>query len=130
MAVALLATLGVLLLLYVVITVLGRDGLIQSLMTAGLTRPEAEQFLLINTTAPLVLGLVYAVSAGAVESRRGWGRWLGLVGAVVLALLVLTTTLTAGGVTVISLLLLVLSVSAAASLLARTTREWLAPAGG
>ena len=125
-AIALLATLAVLLLLYVTVTWLGRDGLIQALTTSGLTQEEAEQFLLVNTTAPLVMGLVYGVSAAGLARRRTWGRWAGVVAAVVLAGLVISTMLTAGGVTVVSLMLLVLAVAAAASLMARTTREWLA----
>ena len=129
-ALALLATLAVLLLLYVAVTWLGRDGLIQALTDAGLTRGQAEQFLLVNTTAPLAMGLAFAVSAGALGSRRPWARWTGLAAAVVLAVLVLAAMVSAGGITVVSLLLLVLSVAAATSLMARTTREWLArPAG-
>ncbi|SEK88859.1 hypothetical protein SAMN04515665_10646 [Blastococcus sp. DSM 46786] len=125
-AMALLATLAVLLLLYVTITWLGRDGVRQALTEAGLTAEEAQQFLLVNTTAPLVLGIAYAVSAWAVSGRRRWGLWAGVVSTVVLALVLLSTMLTAGGVTVVALLLLVLSVGAAASLVARTTRDWLA----
>ncbi|MDK3255523.1 hypothetical protein [Blastococcus capsensis] len=129
-AVALLGTLAALLLLYVAITWLGRDGLTEALTESGLSRAEAEQFLLVNSTAPLVLGLLYAVSAWGLSSHRSWARWTGVAGSVVLALLVISTMLTAGGVTVISLLLLVLSVAAAASLLAGTTRDWLAAASG
>jgi hypothetical protein len=129
-AVALLATLAVLLLLYVAITWLGRDGLITALTRSGLTQAEARQYLVVNSTAPLVLGLVYGVSAWALSSRRSWSRWAGLAGTVVLALLILSTMLTAGGVTVVSLLLLVLSVAAATSLMARTTRDWLVAARG
>ncbi|MCF6744392.1 hypothetical protein E9529_08905 [Blastococcus sp. KM273128] len=125
-AMALLATLAVLLLLYVTITWLGRDGVRQALVEAGLTADEAQQFLLVNTTAPLVLGIAYAVSAWAVSGGRRWGQWTGLVSTIVLALVLLSTMLTAGGVTVVALLLLVLSVGAAASLFARTTRDWLA----
>ncbi|NEK86087.1 hypothetical protein GCU60_09995 [Blastococcus saxobsidens] len=125
-AIALLSTLAVLLLLYVTVTWLGRDGLVQALTDSGLTPAEAEQFLVINTAAPLVMGLVYGIAAFGVSRRRSWGRWTGLVAAVVLAGLVATTMLTAGGVTVVSLLLFVLAVATATSLLARTTREWLA----
>lgn len=129
-AVALLATLALLLLLYVVITWLGRDGLLEVLTEAGLTRAEAEQYVIVNTTAPAVLGLVLGVSAWALGSRRSWGRWTGVAAAAVLGLLVLSTVVTAGGITVVSLLLLVLSIAAATSLLAQPTREWLAPARG
>lgn len=125
-AMALLATLAVLLLLYVTITWLGRDGVTQALTEAGLTPDEARQFLLVNTSAPLVLGIAYALSAWAVSRHRRWGLWTGVVSTVVLALVLLSTMLTAGGVTVVALLLLVLSVAAAASLVARTTRDWLA----
>ena len=127
---ALLTTLTLLLLLYVAITWLGRDGLVQALTASGLSRAEAERYLLINSTAPLVLGVVCGVSTWGLTAHRSWSRWTGLAGSVVLALLVLSTMLTAGGVTVVSLLLLVLSVSAAASLMAGTTRDWLvAPRG-
>ncbi|WP_147251748.1 hypothetical protein [Blastococcus sp. TF02-8] len=129
-AIGLVAVLAVLLLLYVALTVLGRDGLLRALQDAGLSRAEARQFLVVNTTAPLVLGLLYGASAVGLSRGRAWGRWAGLVAALVLAVLVLSTMLTAGGLTVVSLLLLVLSVAAAASLLARTTREWLSPTGG
>jgi len=129
-ALALLATLAVLLLLYVAVTFLGRDGLIQALTDAGLTRRAAERFLLVNMTAPLAMGLVFAASAGGLGSRRRWARWTGLAAAVVLALLVFLTMTSAGGGTVVSLLLLVLTVAAATSLMARTTKEWLSgPAG-
>ncbi|RZU33480.1 hypothetical protein [Blastococcus saxobsidens] len=125
-AIALLSTLAVLLLLYVTVTWLGRDGLIEALTDSGLTRDEAERFLVINTSAPLVMGLLFGVSAWGVAKRHSWGRWVGVVAAVVLAGLVSTTMLTAGGITVVSLLLFVLAVATAASLLSRTTREWLA----
>lgn len=125
-AVALLATLAVLILLYVVITLLGWDGLVRVLTEAGATQEEARRYLLINTTAPGVTGLVYAVSAWGLATRRPWARWTGLAAAVVLALILVSAILSAGGVTVISLLLLVLSVAAATSLVARTTRDWLA----
>ncbi|TYP87914.1 hypothetical protein [Blastococcus xanthinilyticus] len=125
-ALALLATLAVLLLIYVVVTVLGWDGLVTALVEVGLTAEEARQYLIVNTTAPLAMGLLYGVSAWALSTHRSWGRWSGLAGTAALALLVLATMLTAGGVTLISLLLLVLSVAAAASLAARTTRDWLA----
>ncbi|HYH24081.1 MAG TPA: hypothetical protein VD834_01930 [Blastococcus sp.] len=129
-ALALLSTLAVLLLVYVTITWLGRDGLMVALTDAGLTRPEAERFLLINTMAPLLMGVVFGVSAAALANRRSWARWTGLVAAVLLAVLVLSAVVSAGGITVVSLLLLVLSVAAATSLFARTTREWLATAAG
>ncbi|MCZ2859127.1 hypothetical protein [Blastococcus sp. VKM Ac-2987] len=125
-AVALLATLAALILLYVVISLLGWDGLVTALTEAGLTREEAQRYLLINTTAPGSIGLVYAVSAWGLATRRSWARWTGLAAAVVLALILVSAILSAGGVTVISLLLLVLSVAAATSLVARTTRDWLA----
>ncbi|MCA0145827.1 hypothetical protein [Blastococcus sp. LR1] len=124
-AIGLLAALAALLLLYAAITFVGRDGVIQALETAGLTRAESEQFVTINLASSLALGVTCAVSAIAVERRRAWGRWTGLLAATVLALLMLSSMVAAGGVTVVSLLQLVLSVSAAASLLARTTREWL-----
>ena len=124
-AIALLATLAALLLLYVTITWLGREGVVEALTEAGLTRDEAQQFLLVNTTAPLVLGIGYGVSAWALAGRRRWGRWAGLVATIVLAVVLLSTMLTAGGATVVALLLLVLSVAAATSLAARTTRDWV-----
>ena len=129
-ALALLATLAVLILLYVLITWLGWDGLVTALTEAGLTREEARQYLVVNLTAPLVLGILYALSAWALSTHRSWGRWTGLAGTVVLALLMLSTMLTAGGITLVSLLLLVLSVAAATSLAARTTRDWLAAPRG
>jgi hypothetical protein len=129
-ALALLSTLAVLLLVYVTITWLGRDGLMVALTDAGLTRPEAERFLLINTMAPLLMGVVFGISAAALANQRSWARWTGLVAAVLLAVLVLSAVVSAGGITVVSLLLLVLSVAAATSLFARTTREWLATAAG
>lgn len=129
-AVALLATLAALLLLYVLITGIGRAGLLEALTESGLSRGEAERYLLVNSTAPLALGLLHAVSAWALATQRSWSRWTGLTGSVALALLVVSTVLTAGGVTAVSLLQLVLSVAAAASVMARTTREWLAAARG
>ncbi|MGY2064309.1 hypothetical protein [Blastococcus sp. SYSU DS0619] len=125
-AVALLAALAVLILLYVIVSLLGWDGLVRALTEAGLTEEEAQRYLVINTTAPGFIGLVYAVSAWGLATRRSWARWTGLAGSVVLALLLVSAILSAGGVTVVSLLLLVLSVAAATSLVARTTRDWLA----
>ncbi|RBY92041.1 hypothetical protein DQ244_06915 [Blastococcus sp. TBT05-19] len=129
-AIGLLGALAALLLLYAALTFFGRDGVIQALATAGLTRAEAEQFVTVNVASSLVLGVTFAVSAIAVERRRAWGRWTGLLAATVLALLMLSSMLAAGGVSAVSLLQLVLSVSAVASLLARTTREWLVPGRG
>ena len=129
-ALGLLALLAVLLLIYVALTWLGRDRLIETLIESGFSRAGAERYLLVNSTAPLVLGLLHGVSAWALTARRPWSRWTGLAGSVVLALLILSTMLTAGGVTVVSLLLLVLSVSAAASLMAATTRDWLVQTRG
>jgi Na+-driven multidrug efflux pump len=129
-AVAVLAVLGVLMLLYVVLVVAGRDGVVQSLVAEGRTRPEAERYVTINTASPLVLGLLFLVSAGALSAGRAWARWTGLLAAAVLAGLVLYSILTAGSFGVVALLLFVLPVSAAASLLARTTGEWLEPGGG
>lgn len=131
-AVALLATLAALILLYVIVTLLGWDGLITALTDAGLTREEARRYLLVNSTAPGFIGLLSAVSAWGLATRRSWARWTGLAAAVVLALILVSAILSAGGVTVISLLLLVLSVAAATSLVARTTRDWLSagPDGG
>ncbi|MGY2085545.1 hypothetical protein [Blastococcus sp. SYSU DS0539] len=125
-AVALLATLAVLILLYVVITFLGWDGLVTALTDAGLTQDQARQYLVINTTVPGLIGLMYAVSAWALSTGRSWARWSGLVASVLLALLMVSAILSTGGITVVSLLLLVLSVAAATSLVARTTRDWLA----
>ena len=129
-AVGLLAALAALLVLYAVITFLGRDGVVQALRTAGLDRDDAEQFVVVNLTSSLVLGVAYVVSAVAVERGRSWGRWTGVAAAAVLAVLVLSSMLTAGGVSAISLLQLVLAVSAVASLLAGTTRDWLAADAG
>ncbi|WP_104526253.1 hypothetical protein [Blastococcus atacamensis] len=129
-AIGLLAALAALLLLYAALTFFGRDGVVQALTTAGLDRSAAEQFVLVNLTSSLVLGATYAVSAVAVERGRSWGRWTGLLAAAVLAVLMLSSMLTAGGVSPISLLQLVLAVSAAASLMARPTRDWLASSTG
>ena len=129
-AIALLATLSLLLLIYVTMTSLGRERLLATLTESGLSRAEAERYLLINSTAPLVLGLLHGLSVAGLAAHRSWSRWTGLASSVVLALLILSTMLTAGGVTVVSLLLLVLSVSAAASLVAATTRDWLAAPRG
>jgi Na+-driven multidrug efflux pump len=125
-AIALLAVLGVLMLVYVVLIVPGREGAIDSLVAQGQTRAEAEQYLTINTASPLVLGVLFLVSAVALSLGRGWARWTGVVTAAALAGLVLYSILTAGLFGAVPMLLFVLPVAAAASLLARATAEWLA----
>ena len=91
----------------------------------GISRAEAGQFVLRALVPSLVIGLVLALSAWFLPSRRTWARWTGLTASVLLALLSLVSALGLGGLTVALLLVLVLSVAAVTSLLARTTSAWM-----
>lgn len=96
--------------------------------TGDITRDEAEQFVLLSLVPYLALGLVLAVAAVFLVRRRGWARWAGAAATGALALLTLVSVLASGGVTPASLLLVVLSIAGLTSLLAGTTRDWLAGA--
>ena len=96
--------------------------------TDDITRDEATQFVVLSLVPYLVLGVVLAVAAVFLVRRRGWARWAGVVATGALGLLTVVSVLASGGVTVASLLLLVLSIAGVTSLLATTTRDWLAGA--
>ena len=72
-----------------------------------------------------LLGVLVALSAWFLPRRQPWARWVGLATSAALALLTIFSILVAGGVTVFSLLIAVLSVAAVASLMARTTRDYV-----
>lgn len=90
------------------------------------SRAEAEQFVLLSLVPYLVLGVVLLVAAVAVARRQGWARWAGVVATGLLGLLTVVSVLATGGASVASLLLLVLSIAGVTSLVAGTTRDWLA----
>lgn len=91
-----------------------------------ITRAEARRFVLLSLVPYLILGLVLALAAVFLPRRRTWARAAGLAATALLALLTLVSVLATGGVTVPSLLLLVLSIAGLTSLVARTTRAWMA----
>jgi hypothetical protein len=126
-AVGVLAVLALLLLSNALLLWVGFDVAVDRIVeeTDGISRAEAEQFVLLSLVPYLVLGLVLAVSAVFLARRQGWARWAGVAATGLLALLTVVSVLATGGVTVASLLLLVLSVAGLASLMAGTTRAWL-----
>jgi hypothetical protein len=129
-AVGVMAALALLLLANAALLGFGFDVAVDRIVeeTDDVTRDEAEQFVLLSLVPYLILGLVLVLAAVFVPRRRGWARWAGVSASGLLAALTLVSVLAAGGISVASLLLLVLSVAAVASLMARTTRDWM-PAG-
>jgi hypothetical protein len=129
-AVGVMAVLALLLLFNAALLGFGFDVAVDRILDEvdDITRAEARQFVLLSLVPYLVLGLVLAVAAVFLPRRRTWARLAGLTATVLLALLTLVSVLSAGGVTVASLLLLVLAVAGTTSLMARTTRAWMAGA--
>ena len=125
-SVALLAVVGVLLLVSALLTWGGRSGVVEQYLRAqpGATRADAERLVLLNVGQGLLLGALATVSAWFLARRHGWARWTGLAACGLLVLLTVWVSAGVGGITVSSLLLLVLCVGAASSLLAPTTAGW------
>jgi hypothetical protein len=119
--------LAVVLLLYGVITWLGREGLAEAVARAQpqLTADEAARFVLVSALPYFLVGIALALSALFLPKRRRWAHWSGLGATSLLAVLTLLGMVSVGGITPISLLVLVLAVAAATSLAARTTRDWI-----
>ena len=90
-----------------------------------ISRSEASQFVIMSLVPYLAIGLLLALAAIFLPRRQPWARWLGLAASGLLLLLALMSAVTLGGVTISLLLLVVLSVSAVASLLARSTGDWV-----
>lgn len=126
-AVVVMAVLAVLLLSNGALLWFGFDVAVDRIVdeTDELTRAEAERFVVLSLVPYLILGVVVALAAVFLPRRHGWARWAGLAATGLLGLLTFVSVLGTGGVSVASLLLLVLSIAGVASLLARTTREWL-----
>ncbi|MBN1094208.1 hypothetical protein JKP75_17600 [Blastococcus sp. TML/M2B] len=131
-AVGVMAVLAVLLLANAALLGFGFDVAVDRIVEDAddVTRAEAEQFVLLSLVPYAVLGVVLAVAAVFVPRRQGWARWAGVSATGLLALLTVVSVLATGGVSIASLLLLVLSVAGVTSLLAGTTREWMAGAPG
>ncbi|WP_131801832.1 hypothetical protein [Klenkia soli] len=130
-AVGALLALAVLLVASAVLGLVGQDAVVDRFLAAqpDLDRAAITRSLVLGQVLYLVLGLAAGVGALALLRRRSWGRWLAVGAALFLGLRTLLSTLQAGGTTVLTLLVLVLCVASVASLLARTTRDWL-PATG
>lgn len=126
-AIVVISLLAGILLLYVAVTLLGREGIVDALTgsQSELTRAEAERYVVLNAAAYGVVGLLFAVTAWFLPRRQAWARWMGLAVLVAVALMMLFSMVTAGGVVVSSLLLLVLSIAGITSLAAKSTGEWL-----
>lgn len=126
-AVGVMAVLALLLLANAALLGFGFDVAVDRIVdeTDDVTRDQAEQFVLLSLVPYLILGLVLVLAAVFVPRRRSWARWAGVVASGLLTALTLVSVLATGGVSVASLLLLVLSVAAVASLMARTTRDWM-----
>jgi hypothetical protein len=126
-AVAVMATLAVLLLLYVVVTSLGRDQLAATLAAStGVSRSEAERAVLVSLWPYATMGLLLLAGAVFLPRGRRWAQWAGLAGSGALAALTLLSAFAAGASTPVSVLLLVLSLAAITSLAARPTTAWVA----
>ncbi len=125
-AVIVMSVLAGLLLLYSALIWANRRRVIDAVVEDGsIAREDGLQFILVQLSPLVVLGLVLAVSAFFLARRRTWARWLGLTAVVLLALLTLASVVLGAAVTVLTLLLAVLSVASIASLVARTTGAWL-----
>jgi hypothetical protein len=125
-AVVTTGVLAAVLMLYAVITWLGREGLAEAVARAQpqLTADEAARYVLVSALPYFLVAIALALSAWFLPKRRHWARWTGLGASSMLAALMLLGIASVGGITPISLLVLVLSVAAATSLAARTTRDW------
>jgi len=126
-AIIAMAVLAALLLVNAGLIWFGRDGVVDAVMDAGtgVSRDEAERFVLVYLVPQVVLGLLLALASWFLPRRQPWARWIGLAASVLLALLTLFSAVTAAGVTVASLLQLVLAIAAVTSLLARTTTAYV-----
>jgi len=127
LAVGVLAVLAVLLLLYAVVTWMGRATLAQAIVEQSGARSlaEAQRFVLITAAPYVFLGVTAVVAALGLFRRRPWSRFVGLATAAALAVLTLLNAFAVGGVTGTSMFVLLLAVAAVASLLARASAEWL-----
>ncbi|MDT0274689.1 hypothetical protein [Blastococcus goldschmidtiae] len=130
-AVGVMAVLALLLLSNAVLLWVGFDVAVDRIVEEAddVSRAEAEQFVLLSLVPYLLLGLLLVVAAVFLARRRSWARWAGVAATALLTLLTVVSVLATGGVSVASLLLLVLSVAGLTSLMAGTTRGWLAGAG-
>jgi len=126
-AIIAMGVLAALLLLNAGLTWFGREGVAEAIVEAGagVSRDEAETYVVIWVVPYLVLGVLLALASWFLPRRHPWARWIGLASSVVLALLTLFSAVTAGGVTFASLLLLVLAVASITSLLARSTTDYV-----
>jgi hypothetical protein len=130
-AVIVMSVLAGLLLLYVGLLWIGRQGVIDRLVEDGaIAREDGVGYMVSQLTPFTVLGVLLAVSAFFLSRRRTWARWMGLTAVVIIGLLTLASVLMGGVVSVLTLLLAVLSMAGISSLLARTTKAWLPPLRG
>ncbi|SDE39874.1 hypothetical protein SAMN05660485_00826 [Blastococcus fimeti] len=126
-AVGVMAVLALLLLASGVLLLFGLDVVVDRIADetdAG--EDEARRFVIfLSLTPSLVLGSALALAAVFVPRRRGWAHWVGVAASSLLVLITVVSAVIGGAVSATSLLLLVLSVAAVASLMARTTRDWM-----
>ena len=125
-AVITMGLLAAVLVLYAVITWLGREGLADAVARARpeLSAAEAARYVIVSALPYFLVGIALALAAWFLPQRRRWARWTGLAASFLLAALMLLGMASIGGVTPISLLVLLLAVAAVTSLAARTTRDW------
>lgn len=131
-AVGVMAVLALLLLSNGILLWIGFDGVVDRIVDAAddLTRDEAEtQVVYLSLVPNLVLGSVLALAALFLPRGKKWTLGAGLAATGLLVLVTVAFALLAGGVSVASLLLLVLAIAGLTSLMAGTTRAWLAGAG-
>jgi hypothetical protein len=125
-SVVLLAVLAVLLLTSALLTLGGRDGVVEQYLRSQpeATRADADRFLLLIVLQGLGFGGLAAVSAAFLARRREWARWAGAATCGLLGLLTIWLSVGVGGIAITSLLLVVLCAGAVSSLLVRTTAAW------
>jgi hypothetical protein len=129
-AVGVMAVLALLLLASGVLLLFGLDVVVDRITDeTDATEDEARRFVIFLSLVPsLVLGSALALAAVFVPRQRSWARWVGAAAGGLLVLITVVSAVIGGAVSVTSLLLLVLSVAAVASLMARTTRDWMSGA--
>lgn len=125
-AVALLALLGVLLLLSAASLWVGQETAVDQLSGQSDADPEqSAQQLLLFLIAYGVIGLSGLLAAGFLPARRAWARQVGILVTSLLVVMTLFTAVTAGAIAPIALLVLASAAAGLSSLLSRRTRDWL-----
>jgi len=126
-AVVVMSLLSGLLLLNALLTWVSRETVAKAIVAAGtgLSRAQAERYVVLWMLPYLILGLLLALSAWFLPRRLAWARLVGLGAAGLLCLITLFSAVSSRGITVASLLVLLLSMASVTSLLSRGTANWI-----